>query len=157
MTSPGSAPGSNGANRGGAAVKPQASGGRATGFARPLPTTTTARVVCDYLRRATPIGNPDRPVRAIGALSTHESGVLAFCDATRADGTTAAAVVIVPDTLAAMPRAGQTFIAADDGRGAFIDIVDALPPIRSVRRTLRRASTATRSSAKAQRSPRSRA
>jgi UDP-3-O-[3-hydroxymyristoyl] glucosamine N-acyltransferase len=87
--------------------------------------------VCDQLPRAALIGNPDRPIHAIGALSAHESGVLAFCDAARAPehlAHTRAAVVIVSNTLAAMPRAEQTFVAVDDVRSAFIDIVEALLP-----------------------------
>jgi UDP-3-O-[3-hydroxymyristoyl] glucosamine N-acyltransferase len=118
---------------GSAAAKPQAWGDHATsaGFARALAQATTARAVCDQLPRAALIGNPDRPIHAIGALSAHESGVLAFCDAARAPehlAHTQAAVVIVSNTLAAMPRAEQTFVAVDDVRSAFIDIVEALLP-----------------------------
>jgi UDP-3-O-[3-hydroxymyristoyl] glucosamine N-acyltransferase len=118
---------------GSAAAKPQAWGDHATsaGFARALAQATTARAVCDQLPRAALIGNPDRPIHAIGALSAHESGVLAFCDAARAPehlAHTRAAVVIVSNTLAAMPRAEQTFVAVDDVRSAFIDIVEALLP-----------------------------
>lgn len=101
------------------------------GFVRPIAQPTTARAVCDQLPRATLIGNPDRPIHAIGALSAHESGVLAFCDAARAAehlAHTPAAVVIVPRTLAAMPRTGQAFVAVDDVRAAFIDIVEVLLP-----------------------------
>jgi hypothetical protein len=117
----------------GSSYRPQAWGDHATsaGFARALAQATTARAVCDQLPRAALIGNPDRPIHAIGALSAHESGVLAFCDAARAPehlAHTQAAVVIVSNTLAAMPRAEQTFVAVDDVRSAFIDIVEALLP-----------------------------
>ena len=102
-----------------------------SGFARPIAQATTGRAVCDRLPRAALIGNPDRPIRAIDALSTHESGVLAFCDAARAAEHLAhapVAVVIVPNALATMLRAEQTSIAVDDVRSAFIDIVEALLP-----------------------------
>jgi UDP-3-O-[3-hydroxymyristoyl] glucosamine N-acyltransferase len=96
-----------------------------------LAQVTTARAVCDQLPRAALIGNPDRPIRAIGALSAHEPEVLAFRDPARAAehlAHTTAAVVIVSDTVTAMPRAEQTFVAVDDVRNAFIDIVHALLP-----------------------------
>jgi UDP-3-O-[3-hydroxymyristoyl] glucosamine N-acyltransferase len=101
------------------------------GFARPVAHATTARAVCERLPGATLIGNPDRPIRAIGSLSAHESGVLAFCDAASAAAHlphTLAAVVIVPDTLGATPRDSHAFVAVADVRGAFIDIVEALLP-----------------------------
>ena len=67
-------------------------------FVRVLAQPTTAGRVRERLVQASVIGNPDRPIRAIGALSTDAEGVLAFCDAERADDAlrqTTASVVIV--------------------------------------------------------------
>jgi UDP-3-O-[3-hydroxymyristoyl] glucosamine N-acyltransferase len=100
-------------------------------FARTLPQPTSARWVSERLAGASVIGNPDRPIHAIGALSTDEAGVLAFCDAARTGErlpVTAAAVVIVPYATTVVPRDDQTFIAVDDVRAAFIDTVDWLLP-----------------------------
>jgi UDP-3-O-[3-hydroxymyristoyl] glucosamine N-acyltransferase len=100
-------------------------------FARALPRPTRARDVCERLPGARLIGNPDRPVRAIGALSSHEADVLAFCDASAARdrlATSRASIVIVPNGVDASPRANQTFIAVDDVRGTFIDVVESLLP-----------------------------
>ena len=100
-------------------------------FVRALAQATTARHVAERLPRATLIGNPDRPIHAIGALSAGDRDVLAFCDTARDDprlATTGAAVVIVPAGIAAPPRADQTFVAVDDVRAAFIDTVTALLP-----------------------------
>ena len=99
-------------------------------FARALPRPIRTRDACDRLPGATPIGDPDRPVRALGALSSDEAGVLAFCDAGAAErlAKSRASVVIVPKGVDASPRADQTFIAVDDVRSAFIDIVEALLP-----------------------------
>jgi len=100
-------------------------------FVRALAQPTTARRVSERLPRAAVIGNPDRPVRAIGALSAHGPGMLTFCDAARAGdmlGKTEAAVVLVPRDWSAPPRSDQTFIAVDDVRAAFIDTIDDLLP-----------------------------
>jgi UDP-3-O-[3-hydroxymyristoyl] glucosamine N-acyltransferase len=101
------------------------------GFAHVLADPTTARRVSEALPGASLIGNPDRAVRAIGALSADEPGVLAFCDAARTAEqlfVTAAAVVIVPHGTPVLPRDDQTFIAVADVRAAFIDAVEALLP-----------------------------
>lgn len=102
-------------------------------FVRVLSQPTTAREVAARLRSASIVGDPDRPIRGIGALSSAGSDVLAFCDATAAAGyleATRAAVVIVPADPAAQPRAERTLIAVDDVRAAFIETVAALLPGR---------------------------
>ena len=77
------------------------------------------------------IGNPDRPVHAIGSLSAIGAGLLTFCDATALAeplAETRASVVIVAAGAAASPRADQTLIAVADVRAAFIDCVEFLLP-----------------------------
>jgi UDP-3-O-[3-hydroxymyristoyl] glucosamine N-acyltransferase len=100
-------------------------------FARSLAHTTTAQAVAERLPGASLVGNPDRRIRAIGALSSREADVLAFCDAARAAAPlagSAAAVVIVPNSIDARPDAGDAMIAVDDVRAAFIDAVEWLLP-----------------------------
>ncbi|HJU23488.1 MAG TPA: DapH/DapD/GlmU-related protein [Casimicrobiaceae bacterium] len=100
-------------------------------FARRLATPTTARSVSKRLGEAALIGNPDRPIRAIGALSVLVDDALGFCDAARAAervGHTKATVVIVPRSVAPEPRDDKTFIAVADVRAAFIDTVAWLCP-----------------------------
>lgn len=100
-------------------------------FARILGTPTTARCVSERLAEATLIGNPDRPIRAIGALSVLADDTLAFCDAVRAAerlAETKATVVIVPRSAVPALRDDKTFIAVTDVRAAFIDTVDWLCP-----------------------------
>ena len=100
-------------------------------FARTLSQPVTARAVAERLPDASLIGNPDRRIRAIGALSSRAADVLAFCDAARADerlAGSAAAVVIVPKSIGARPNDNAAFIAVDDVRSAFIDIVESLLP-----------------------------
>ena len=99
-------------------------------FARKLSQPTCARAVGERLADATLIGNPDRPIRAIGALSSKAADVLAFCDApaTRERlAESAASVVIVPKRDAAVDSE-RTLIGVDDVRAAFIDLVDTLLP-----------------------------
>ena len=100
-------------------------------FARELPRPMCAADVCARLESATLVGNPDRPVRAIGALSSQAAGILAFCDAAPADDRLArsrASVVVVPRALEASPDPERTLIAVDDVRAAFIDLVESLLP-----------------------------
>jgi UDP-3-O-[3-hydroxymyristoyl] glucosamine N-acyltransferase len=102
-----------------------------TDFARPLSQPVTARALAERLPDASLIGNPDRRIRAIGALSSRAADVLAFCDAARADDRlagSAAAVVIVPKSIGGRPNGETAFIAVDDVRSAFIDIVGFLLP-----------------------------
>ena len=97
-------------------------------FARVLAKPTCAREVCERAPGATLVGNPDRPIRAIGALSAQAPDVLAFCDAAADDRLAAsgAAVVIVPNASSIAPGPERTLIAVDDVRAAFIDVVEAL-------------------------------
>ncbi|HLX28632.1 MAG TPA: DapH/DapD/GlmU-related protein [Casimicrobiaceae bacterium] len=100
-------------------------------FARMLVAPTTARSVSERLGEAALIGNPDRRVRAIGALSVLADDALAFCDAARAAerlAETNATVVIVPRSVAAALRDDKTLIAVTDVRSAFIDTVAWLCP-----------------------------
>ena len=100
-------------------------------FARALSRRVTARAVAERLPGASLIGNPDRCIRAIGALSSRAADVLAFWDADRADdrfAASAAAVVIVPKSIGARPNDRGALIAVDDVRAAFIDTVEALLP-----------------------------
>ena len=102
-----------------------------TQFARVLPESTTARLVSERLTGAALVGNPDRPIRAIGALSARQAGVLAFCDAAKTAErlpAASAAVIIVAHGTSVHPGGGQTLIAVDDVRAAFIDTVDWLLP-----------------------------
>ena len=102
-----------------------------SGFARPLSRPTTAGALCARLASASLIGNPDRPIRAIAALSSTAADALAFCDAGPEGGALAgsrAAVVIVPAGIRTPPHPDRSFIAVDDVRGAFIDAIDALLP-----------------------------
>ena len=99
-------------------------------FARELLQPTSAREVRERLADATLVGNPDRPIRAIGALSSQAADVLAFCDAPATHERIAgspASVVVVPKSSAA-PDSARTLIGVDDVRAAFIDLVDALLP-----------------------------
>ncbi|HEX6793186.1 MAG TPA: DapH/DapD/GlmU-related protein [Casimicrobiaceae bacterium] len=102
-----------------------------TDFARELSQPVTAGAVAERVPGASLIGNPDRCIRAIGALSSRAADVLAFCDAARADdrlrGSTAA-VVIVSQSIGARPNDDAAFIAVDDVRAAFIDVVESLLP-----------------------------
>ena len=100
-------------------------------FACMLVAPTTARGVSERLGEAALIGNPDRSIRAIGALSVLADDALAFCDAARAAerlAKTKASVVIVPRSVAPAPADDKTFIAVTDVRAAFIDIVAWLCP-----------------------------
>ena len=99
-------------------------------FTRPLEATISARAVAERIAAAAVVGNPDRPIRAIGALSATGEGVLAFCDDTGAAALprTGASVVIVAAGTPAAPRADQTFITVEDVRAAFIDTVASLLP-----------------------------
>jgi UDP-3-O-[3-hydroxymyristoyl] glucosamine N-acyltransferase len=100
-------------------------------FAHMLAAPTTARDVSARLGEAVLIGNPDRPIRAIGALSVLAEDTLAFCDAARAAerlADTKASVVIVPRSVAPAPREDTTFIVVADVRAAFIDAVAWLCP-----------------------------
>jgi len=85
----------------------------------------------ERLPGASVVGNPDRRIRAIGALSSRAAGVLAFRDAARAGDRlagSAAAIVIVPKSIGARPNDDSALIAVDDVRAAFIDIAEALLP-----------------------------
>ncbi|MGE5171680.1 MAG: hypothetical protein ACM3JC_15060 [Rudaea sp.] len=99
-------------------------------FVRPLPKPATAGAVAERIAAALVIGNPDRPIDAIGALSATAPGALAFCD--DASGAALlharAAVVIVAAGITPTPRDDQTFVAVDDVRAAFIDTVAFLLP-----------------------------
>ncbi|HTL76856.1 MAG TPA: LpxD N-terminal domain-containing protein [Casimicrobiaceae bacterium] len=99
-------------------------------FARVLSQPTCAREVRERLADATLVGNPDRPIRAIGALSSRAADVLAFCDAPatreRLAGSSAS-VVIVPKGDASHDSE-RTLIGVGDVRAAFIDLVGALLP-----------------------------
>lgn len=100
-------------------------------FARMLAAPTTARSVSERLGDAALVGNPDRPIRAIGALSVLAEDTLAFCDAAHAVerlADTKAGVVIVPRSVVAAARDDKTFIAVADVRAAFIDTVTWLCP-----------------------------
>ena len=100
-------------------------------FARRLPRPLRARDICDRMPEAMLLGDAGRPIRAIGALSSDEPDLLAFCDAAApADRfeATRASVVIVPRGGAARPRPDRTLIAVDDVRAAFIDLVESLLP-----------------------------
>lgn len=102
-----------------------------TAFARTVSPPTTAQRVGERLPSSSVVGNPDRAIRAIGALSAAAAGVLAFCDAAHAEerlAEAAAAVVIVPSATRVTPRADQTFIVVDDVRAGFIDTVAFLLP-----------------------------
>jgi len=99
-------------------------------FARVLSQPTCAREVRERLADATLVGNPDRPLRAIGALSSRAADVLAFCDAPAARERLAgssASVVIVPKGDASHDSE-RTLIGVGDVRAAFIDLVGALLP-----------------------------
>jgi UDP-3-O-[3-hydroxymyristoyl] glucosamine N-acyltransferase len=99
-------------------------------FTRPLAASVPARAVAEGIASAVVVGNPDRPIRAIGALSAVGEGLLAFCDdaGAAALARTAASVVIVAAGTRLVPRADQTFVAVDDARAAFIDTVASLLP-----------------------------
>jgi UDP-3-O-[3-hydroxymyristoyl] glucosamine N-acyltransferase len=99
-------------------------------FVRPLTAPTTAGAVATPIAYALVVGNPDRPVRAIGALSVGGADALAFCDdpAGAALPGTPAAVILVPTGVRVTPREDQTFIMVDDVRAAFIDTVASLLP-----------------------------
>jgi UDP-3-O-[3-hydroxymyristoyl] glucosamine N-acyltransferase len=99
-------------------------------FARPLGQPTCAGEIGERLAGATLVGNPDRPIHAIGALSSQARDILAFCDAAADDrlAASAAAVVIVPAACTLAPQPERTLIVVDDVRAAFIDIVEALLP-----------------------------
>lgn len=100
-------------------------------FVRTLAQPTTADELSRRVPTAVLIGDPRRTVRGIGALVSGAPDTLAFCDAADAASQLAAAaasVVIVPAGTRAMPRGDQTFIAVDDVRAAFIDIVAVLLP-----------------------------
>jgi UDP-3-O-[3-hydroxymyristoyl] glucosamine N-acyltransferase len=99
-------------------------------FVRPLASPIGARAIAEQIASAIVVGNPDRPIRAIGALSATGDGVLAFCDDPGGAplSETQASVVIVAAGTSAAPRADQTLIAVEDVRAAFIDIVAFLLP-----------------------------
>ena len=100
-------------------------------FVRQLPQPTTAGALCANLLSCAIEGDAGRPIRGIGSLACGESDVLSFCDATRAEerlAATSASVIVVPAGMSAKPRPDQTFIAVDDVRAAFIDLVRRLLP-----------------------------
>ena len=100
-------------------------------FVRALAQATTARALSRLARSAALMGDPRRTVRGIGALAPGAADTLAFCDAADAArelAATAASVVVVPAGTRARPRGDQAFIAVDDVRAAFIDIVAVLFP-----------------------------
>jgi UDP-3-O-[3-hydroxymyristoyl] glucosamine N-acyltransferase len=99
-------------------------------FVRPLASPIGARAIAERIASAVIVGNPDRPIRAIGAVSASGEGVLAFCDdpGGAALSETRASVVIVAAGTPAAPRADQTFIMVEDVRAAFIDTVASLLP-----------------------------
>lgn len=99
-------------------------------FVRLLAAPTDVRAVAAGVASAAIIGDPGRPVRAIGSLSATGSDVLAFCDdpAGTALAQTEAAVIFVRAGVPAVPRDDQTFIAVGDVRAAFIDTVAMLLP-----------------------------
>jgi UDP-3-O-[3-hydroxymyristoyl] glucosamine N-acyltransferase len=104
-------------------------------FVRTLARPVAARDLARALGAASVVGEPGRLVHGIGSLAAEAADVLTFCDASNAaDRLTLsrAAVVIVPNGVAAQPRADQTLICVDDVRAAFIDAVELLLP-RSAR------------------------
>jgi UDP-3-O-[3-hydroxymyristoyl] glucosamine N-acyltransferase len=120
-------------------------------FVRPLASPIGARAIAEQIASAIVVGNPDRPIRAIGALSATGDGVLAFCDDPGGAplSETQASVVIVAAGTSAAPRADQTLIAVEDVRAAFIDIVAFLFRVPSDRTILPRESRRARSSTRA--------
>ena len=124
--------GANSAPAGGsAAAQPQAWGDHASALVRATLWPSSAGEIAARLALASVIGNPDRPVHAIGSLSAIGAGLLTFCDATALAeplAETRASVVIVAAGAAASPRADQTLIAVADVRAAFIDCVEFLSP-----------------------------
>jgi UDP-3-O-[3-hydroxymyristoyl] glucosamine N-acyltransferase len=104
---------------------------RTRAFVRALPVPSTARAIARLIASSVVDGEAERPIKGIGSLSTVESDVLAFCDATRAAerlATTRASTIIVPRGADAKPRPDQTFLVVDDVRATFIDVVHLLLP-----------------------------
>src|SRR5882672_5121977 len=100
-------------------------------FVRLLSRPVTAGEIGQRLQSASLIGDADRLIRAIGALSSDAPGVLAFCDAANASDrlqSTRATVIFVPSARPVLPGPEQTLIAVDDVRAAFIDAVCLLLP-----------------------------
>lgn len=102
-----------------------------TAFARALRQSTTARALGDAIASCRVLGDGERRVLQIGSLASTAPDLLAFCDdANPADRLrqTGAAVVIVRERAQATPTVGQTLLAVDDVRAAFIDVVAQLLP-----------------------------
>jgi UDP-3-O-[3-hydroxymyristoyl] glucosamine N-acyltransferase len=99
-------------------------------FIRPLPRAISARALVTCIAgKARSVGDPDRPVQGLGALSPGQANTLAFCDATDAQDRLAASNASVIAVSAALkPAKEQTLIIVDDPRAWFIRAVDFLLP-----------------------------
>jgi UDP-3-O-[3-hydroxymyristoyl] glucosamine N-acyltransferase len=100
-------------------------------FCRALAQPISAAALREALPQSTIVGDPARSCASIGSLSSVGDRVLVFCDADDAAqrlAATPASVAIVRRDTSAAPRADQTFVAVDDVRAAFIDVVNQLLP-----------------------------
>jgi UDP-3-O-[3-hydroxymyristoyl] glucosamine N-acyltransferase len=99
-------------------------------FIRPLHQPTSARaLVAGIAGVARIVGDPDRPVLGLGALSPGHPNTLTFCDAADAqDRLAASSASVIAVSAPLKPAKEQTLIIVDDARAWFIRAVDFLLP-----------------------------
>jgi UDP-3-O-[3-hydroxymyristoyl] glucosamine N-acyltransferase len=99
-------------------------------FIRPLARAISVRALVDRVSDpASIVGDPERAVQGLGALSPGHPNTLAFCDTPDAQDRLAASGASVVAVAAPMqPAPDQTLIVAEDPRAWFIRAVDVLLP-----------------------------
>jgi UDP-3-O-[3-hydroxymyristoyl] glucosamine N-acyltransferase len=99
-------------------------------FIRPLARALSARALAAGMGApATLVGDPERTVRGLGALTPGHPDALTFCDARDAqDRLNASEASVVAVAAPFEPKPQQTLIVVEDPRAWFIDAVEMLLP-----------------------------